>query len=206
MEIGVIPIPILVDSHSHSQSHVLSNSCPIPMGLPWDSHSHWDSQSHAHLKFQLYIYTTSAFYNWNFCTLWYCQCAVAGPSGDDKIPELLLMASVPCIYVLRLVADAHFSRKFYANCLQCFDTVGWACKGIRPVKHCLMTDEVLAWLSVWSEAQMICIWSSWRHCDPIIFCFKNPDWFNFSGAGLPRLSWTRDRETGVYFYAKYETN
>jgi len=45
MGIGFIPIPILVDSHSH----VLFNSCPIPMGLPWDSHSHWDSQSHAHL-------------------------------------------------------------------------------------------------------------------------------------------------------------
>ena len=45
MEIGVIPI--LADSHSHP--HVLFNSCPISMGLPRDSHSHWDSQSHAHL-------------------------------------------------------------------------------------------------------------------------------------------------------------
>jgi len=49
MGIKVIRIPILVDSHSHSHSHVSFNSCPIPMGLPWDSHSHWDSQSHAHL-------------------------------------------------------------------------------------------------------------------------------------------------------------
>jgi len=31
--------------------------------------------------------------------------------------------------------------------------------------------EVLAWLSVWSEVQMICIWSSWCHCHPIISCF-----------------------------------
>jgi len=30
---------------------------------------------------------------------------------------------------------------------------------------------VLAWLSVWSEVQMIRIWSSWCHCHPIIFCF-----------------------------------
>jgi len=45
-------------------------------------------------------------------------------------------------------------------CLQCFDTVGWdgrqeehpACKNL--------SGEVLAWLSVWSKAQMICIWSS----------------------------------------------
>jgi len=41
MEIGVIPI--LVDSHSN----VLFTSCP--MGLPWDSYSHWYSQSHTHL-------------------------------------------------------------------------------------------------------------------------------------------------------------
>jgi len=37
MGIGVIPILILVDSHSNS--HVLFNSWPIPMGLPWDSQS-----------------------------------------------------------------------------------------------------------------------------------------------------------------------
>ena len=32
-------------------------------------------------------------------------------------------------------------------------------------------DEMLAWLSVWSEVQMTCIWSSWCHCHPIISCF-----------------------------------
>jgi len=36
-----------------------------------------------------------------------------------------------------------------------------------------MSDEVLMWLSVWSEVQMICIWSSWCHCHPIISCFIN---------------------------------
>ena len=34
------------------------------------------------------------------------------------------------------------------------------------------SDEVLAWLSVWSEVQMICIWFSWCHCHPIICCFS----------------------------------
>jgi len=33
-------------------------------------------------------------------------------------------------------------------------------------------DRVLAWLSVWSVVQMICIWSSWCHCHPIICCFS----------------------------------
>jgi len=34
-----------------------------------------------------------------------------------------------------------------------------------------LSDEVLEWLSVWSELQMICIWSSWCRCHPIISCF-----------------------------------
>jgi len=29
-----------------------------------------------------------------------------------------------------------------------------------------LSDEVLAWLSVCSEVQMICIWCSWCHCHP----------------------------------------
>jgi len=33
-----------------------------------------------------------------------------------------------------------------------------------------MTDEVLAWLSVWSEVQMICIRFIWCHCHPIVSC------------------------------------
>ena len=47
------------------------------------------------------------------------------------------------------------------NCLQCFDTVGWAA-GRHPACKKL-SDGVLAWLSVWSEVQT-CIWPSWCHC------------------------------------------
>jgi len=40
----------------------------------------------------------------------------------------------------------------------------------RPVKK--LSDEVLAWLSVWGEVQMICVpvWSSWCNCHHIISC------------------------------------
>jgi len=34
-----------------------------------------------------------------------------------------------------------------------------------------LSDEVLVWLSVCSEVQMICMWSSWCRCHPIISCF-----------------------------------
>jgi len=54
-------------------------------------------------------------------------------------------------------------------------SVLWHCwlgvrKSIRPVKKWVM--GVLAWLSVWSVVQMICIWPSWCHCHPIISCFS----------------------------------
>jgi len=38
----------------------------------------------------------------------------------------------------------------------------------EPVKK---SDEMLMWLTVWSKTQMICIWSSWCQCHPIISCF-----------------------------------
>ena len=38
------------------------------------------------------------------------------------------------------------------------------------------------WLSMWSEVQMICIWSRWYHCHPIVSCSSKiqsalPFWF-----------------------------
>jgi len=34
-----------------------------------------------------------------------------------------------------------------------------------------LSDEVLVWLSAWSEVQTICIWSGWCHHHPIMSCF-----------------------------------
>jgi len=50
----------------------------------------------------------------------------------------------------------------------------WHCwlgirKSIQFVEK--LSCEVLAWLSVWSKVQMICIQSSWCHCHPVISCF-----------------------------------
>jgi len=53
--------------------------------------------------------------------------------------------------------------------LQCFDTIGWALG--RGSDRKKLSDEVLAWLPVWSEVQVICIWSSWCYCHSIISCF-----------------------------------
>jgi len=42
-------------------------------------------------------------------------------------------------------------------------------KCIRYVKK--LSDEVMAWLSICSNVQMICIWCSWWHYRPTISCF-----------------------------------
>ena len=42
-------------------------------------------------------------------------------------------------------------------------------KTVWSVKN--LSDVMLAWLSVWSEKQMICMWYSWYHCHPIVSCF-----------------------------------
>jgi len=57
-----------------------------------------------------------------------------------------------------------------SECLQCFDTVGWV-SGRSSGLDKKLSHEVLVWLSVWIEVQMVCICSSWCHCHPIISCF-----------------------------------
>jgi len=45
--------------------------------------------------------------------------------------------------------------------------VGWQ-EGHPACKK--LSGEVMVWLSVWSEVQMICIWFSWCHRHPIVSC------------------------------------
>jgi len=76
-----------------------------------------------------------------------------------KSVESVLRPTHTCTFISE--ENTYFSLLTHSdvvNCLQCFDTVGWA-SGRYPVCKKL-SDEVLAWLSVWSELQMICIWSS----------------------------------------------
>jgi len=56
-----------------------------------------------------------------------------------------------------------------------------------------LSDGVLAWLSVWTVAQMICIWSSWCHCHPSSLATVKSRMVYLSGASLPRLSWKKGR-------------
>ena len=64
----------------------------------------------------------------------------------------------------------------------------WHQEEHQASKNC---DEELVWLSVSSEVQAVCIWSSRCHCMPEphhLLPHLNPGWFYLSGTGLPRLS------------------
>ena len=57
-----------------------------------------------------------------------------------------------------------------------------------------LSDEVLGWLSVWSQVQTVCIWSSWCHCHPktppSLASFKSglilPFWYWLTQAALEK--------------------
>ena len=50
----------------------------------------------------------------------------------------------------------------------------------------MLSDGVLVWLSVWSEVQIVCIWSSWCHCHP-----KTPSSIASFKSRLVLSSWYR---------------
>jgi len=67
------------------------------------------------------------------------------------------------IYRLHVMLLMHLYVMHYlmlpVQCLQYFDTVGWVAARAFGLRKNL-SGEVLVWLSVWNEVQMICILSS----------------------------------------------
>ena len=67
---------------------------------------------------------------------------------------------------LAIPATARPSCYLTGIVLHCFNTVRWASGRV-------LSNEVLALVSVWSEVQMVCncIWPSWCNCHPTISWF-----------------------------------
>ena len=119
-----------------------------------------------------------------------------GPNGhrpvDLRPPEKLLKRA-------EKKAARHIERKqvtWACTCMKCRFVAFSALTLLvghqeeHPACKNWLSDEVLAWLSVRSEEQMICIWSSWCYCHRIISSFiKIQIGLTFTSAGLPRLSW-----------------
>ena len=94
------------------------------------------------------------------------------PTNRATVVHNDMHAHMSCSYSWLLVLNLGFA---FVCCFgfsighQWFDTWLGVRKSIWPVKK--MNDEVLAWLSVWSKVQMICMRFSWCHCHTIISCF-----------------------------------
>ena len=56
-----------------------------------------------------------------------------------------------------------------------------------------MSDEVLVWLSVWSEVHMVQLMPLHPQTPLHLLPHLNPDWFYLFGTSLPKLSWKRGR-------------
>jgi len=119
------------------------------------------------------------------CNQWGLCCTFV---REQRVLPKLLWGGLVCI-----------AEKLWQSCtvcfcylsLQCFDTVGWR-QEEHPARKKL-NDGVLAWLSVWSVVQLICIWSSWCHCHQSSLASVISRIVYLSCAGLPRLSWKKGR-------------
>ena len=70
-----------------------------------------------------------------------------------------------------------------------------------------LSDEVLVWLSVWSEVQTVCIWPSWCHCHPktpsSLASFQSrlilPFWYWLTQVVLEKRPLNRCSSSSIYF-------
>ena len=123
-----------------------------------------------------------------------CKWVVCGPADANASPLPLLqilsvLAYLDCLkksvkqlsysfYSTYADVKRHVDRLILAvfywtliTCLRLVPSVLWCSwlggrKSIQPVEN--LRDEVLAWLCVWSEVHMTCIWSSWCHCYHVV--------------------------------------
>ena len=88
---------------------------------------------------------------------------------DSGIAEMLAMEMKSCgAYISRSLsfkqAEVCWWIVFYLIFFVCYCAFSaltlllGRLKSIQPLKK--LTDEVLGWLSVWNEVQIVCIWSS----------------------------------------------
>ena len=79
-------------------------------------------------------------------------------TSEDHNPQNLVT-----LLILSFSSNSFISAWLWCFC-HCWPGIS---NSIQPVE----IEWWGAWLSVWREVQIICIWSSWCHCHPIISCF-----------------------------------
>jgi len=98
----------------------------------------------------------------------------------DAIHEYLLLKGVEAVSIHGgkgsfrvMTSQVYFAPFCTCYCFEIYFSALMLLVG-RQKEHRVckkLSDEVLAWLSVWSEVQMVCVWSSWCHYHPVISCF-----------------------------------
>jgi len=121
-----------------------------------------------HYVFLVTIFSSSGIYSWisalrilagvSAFIILHCQ-------GSDDDTDYRPVKCIKWLLLVRL-----WCKYGSIKCLKCFDAVGWRQKGYPACKNWVVKYRILAWLSIWSEVQVICIWSSWCHCHHIISC------------------------------------
>jgi len=96
------------------------------------------------------------------CNMWFSTV-----SCSSKSRLVLTFLVLPFWYILTRVVPNRFQKSSKTVVCVCV-LVGQQEK--HPA-HKKLSDEVLAWLSVCSKVQVVCIWSGWCNCHPIISCF-----------------------------------
>jgi len=94
----------------------------------------------------------------------------------------IALLSSPSIRALRLLCNIWFLISHYLSAFSALTLLVGRQEGLPARKN--LSDEVLAWSSVWSEVQMTCIWSGRCHCHSIISASVNSRMVYPSGTGL----------------------
>jgi len=131
--------------------------------------------------------------------LWRAHCPRSSNKGAIEMPELMLLLllhykdnaykqyAVRCVFVQAL---CYCISLLYYGCSFTALTLLVGRQEEHPARKKL-SDGVLAWLSVLSVVQMICIWSRWCHCHPSSLASVKSRMVYLSGASLHRLSWKK---------------
>ena len=124
------------------------------------------------------------------CVCWYYQFIVLVQKSYPNYHMPMVAHSQNSDIEITLQGVTATQMKFLGWCLQ-LPSVLWHCwlgirKSIRPVKIQWWNAGLLVWLSVWSEVQTVCIWSSWCSNSAIpkpshLLPHLNPDWFYIPG-------------------------
>ena len=128
--------------HSYYQKALLSNGVTSALRL---------HQRVPHFQFSR-EYLAQLFLEDSAHYLFYSLIFVTGP------PVSSILANVEPVNQLNLSTSAYVFSAL---------TLFVGCQEEHPACKKL-SDELMAWLSICSEVQMVCIWSSWYHCHPII--------------------------------------